>query len=82
VTDENGAAVEGAEVTILIYQGRTAYTMATAKTDVNGDWSVADVPTASYEVTAKITVSGTELTGTDTVDHVGPTASTVDLTVK
>jgi len=82
VTDENAAAVEGAIVTILISQGRKDYVMAEEKTDVNGDYSFTGLPTASYEVRAKIDLSGTEKTASATVDHVGPTASTVDLTVK
>jgi len=82
VTDENGAVVEGAIVTILISQGRNGYVMADAKTDASGDWSIDDLPTATYEVVAKIDVSGIEKTASAAVDHIGPTASVVDLTVK
>jgi hypothetical protein len=82
VTDSSGNAVSGATVrAIIVYAGNDEI-IAETTTDVNGDYTLEGLPTADYEITAEITVSDTTSTGSDSLEHVGPTASTVDLTVE
>jgi hypothetical protein len=80
--DPTATAVEGATVRAIISYAGADEIIAETTTDVNGDYTLEGLPTADYEITAEITVSEVTSTGSDSVEHVGPTASTVDLTVE
>ncbi|MHC4858790.1 MAG: DUF4382 domain-containing protein, partial [Planctomycetota bacterium] len=83
VTDENGNAVEGASVEAVIAYAGEDEVIAEATTDVDGNYTLADLPTASYEIRAEHDDAGTKLTGSADLDHTGGgSAATVDLTVE
>ncbi|MEN8149947.1 MAG: DUF4382 domain-containing protein, partial [Planctomycetota bacterium] len=81
VTDDTDTAVSGATVKLVFQLGDDDYLIAETTTDVDGKYSFATVGTGSYEVTASITVLEVTSTGSASVTHVGPTASTADIEV-
>jgi hypothetical protein len=83
VTDESGNAVEGATVQAVIDYAGEDEVIAEATTDVDGNYTLSDLPTASYEICAEHEDGGTTLTGSAELDHTGGgSAATVDLTVE
>ena len=75
--------LKGVGVKIVFTLATTEYLIADTTTDVNGKYVFTALGTAAYDIQASFTVSPTvEKTGTASVKHVGPTASTADITVK